>query len=189
MSRTVVSIEGFRELDAALAELPKAIAKNATKRALAKAAEPIAEEARRLVPVNTGTLKESISVSTKLKNKVGEAEFSAVMRAGGSKSEAVSAMRDARRAAGAPSFAEVFIGPSVPSGFYGHLVEFGTSHSVAQPFLRPAWDAQKMAALGLIKGVMAEEIIAAAKRVAKSKRYGADIKYRASIGAMIAAGG
>lgn len=25
---------------------------------------------------------------------------------------------------------------------YGHLVEFGTSHSKAQPFVRPAWDAE-----------------------------------------------
>lgn len=186
--RTFVTIEGLRELDAALAELPKTIAKNATKRALAKAAEPIAEEAKRLVPVNTGLLRNSIAISTKLKNKVGRSEFSAVLRGGGSKAEAVAAMRDARRAAGAPSFAEVFIGPAWPKGFYGTFVEFGTSDTVAQPFMRPAWDSQKDHALSIIKGELATQIIAAAKRVSKSKRYTADIKYRASIGAMIAAG-
>ncbi len=141
--RTAVTIEGLRELDAALAELPRTIAKNATKRALAKAAEPIAEEAKRLVPVDSGLLRNSIAISTKLKNKVGRAEFSAVLRGGGSRAEAVAAMRDARRAAGAPSFAEIYIGPAWPKGFYGTFVEFGTSDTAAQPFMRPAWDSQK----------------------------------------------
>ena len=97
---------------------------------LTKAGQPIAEKARELVPVDQGDLKQSISVSARIKNKVGNAEFSAAMRAGLGKAAAVRAMRDARRADGG-SFAEMFVGPAVPQGFYGHLVEFGTRRTTA----------------------------------------------------------
>lgn len=188
MTRTIVSLSGFRELDAALGELPKAISRGVLHRTLRKAAEPIAEEARHLAPVDEGDLEESISVSTRIKNKVGGAEFSAVLRSGGTKAEAVQALRDARRAAGgAGSFAEVFVGPAVPQGFHAHFVEFGTEHSAPQPFMRPAWDSRKDAALVIMKEELGNEIIRAARRLGKSKKRSADVKYRASIAAMMAA--
>ena len=80
--RVVVSTSGFRDLEKALAELPKATARNVLKRTLVKAGEPIAEKARDLVPVDKGRLRDSIVVSARIKNKVGNAEFSAAMRAG-----------------------------------------------------------------------------------------------------------
>lgn len=189
MVRYVVKVEGFKELDKALGELPKAVAKGVLVRTLNKAAAPIAEEARRLVPVDTGALRDSIAVSTRIKNRAGAAEFSAAMRSGLGKGAAVQAMRDARRAAkGSQSFAMVHVGPAVPKGFHGHLVEFGTEHSGPQAFMRPAWDGQKMGALDTIKRELGGEIIKAAKRIGRSKRYSADVKYRASMAAMAAAG-
>lgn len=186
MSRpVVVSVSGFRELDRALAELPKATGRNVLRRTLTKAAQPIAEKAREMVPVDQGDLKQSISVSARIKNKVGNAEFSAAMRAGLGKAAAVSAMRDARRGAGG-SFAEVYVGPAVPQGFYGHLVEFGTRNTSAQPFMRPAWDAEQGPALDIIKAELGNEIILAARRVARSKRQSVDVKYRASLAALLA---
>ena len=186
MSRpVVVSVSGFRELERALAELPKATGRNVLRRTLTKAAQPIAEKARELVPVDQGDLKQSISVSARIKNKVGNAEFAAAMRAGLGKAAAVRAMRDARRADGG-SFAEMFVGPAVPQGFYGHLVEFGTRRTTAQPFMRPAWDAEQRAALDIIKAELGNEIILAARRVARSKRQSVDVKYRASLAALLA---
>jgi len=182
---TVVSLSGFRDLDRALAELPKATARNVLRRTLVKAGEPIAEKARELAPVDRGDLKASIAVSARVKNKVGSAEYAAAMRAGLGKGAAVRALRDARRGAGG-SFAQMYVGPAVPQGFYGHLVEFGTSRTAAQPFMRPAWDAMQTEALNLIKGELAEQIIMAAKRVARSKRQSVDVKYRASVAAMLA---
>lgn len=188
MSRAVVvSTSGFKELDAALGELPKATARNVLKRTLEKAAEPIAQRARELVPVDSGDLRDSITVSARLKNKVGNAEYSAAMRQGLGKAAAVQALRDARRGANG-SFAEVYIGPAVPKGFYGHLVEFGTSRMAAEPFMRPAWDEGQDRALGIIKEELGNEIIMAAKRIARSKKQSADVKYRASLAAMMAAG-
>lgn len=183
---TVIATSGFKELDKALGELPKATAKNVLRRTLVKAGEPIAEEARRLVPVDQGTLRDSIKVSARLKNKVGSAEFAAAMRAGLGKDAARSALRTARRNAGGGSFAEMYVGPaSVPQA---HMTEFGTVRTQAQPYMRPAWDGQKMEALDIIKAELGNQIIMAAKRLSRSKKQSYDVKYRASIAAMIAAG-
>jgi hypothetical protein len=67
--RQVFKIEGLRECEEALRELPKATGKNAVKRALLRAAEPIAEAWGRLTPVFRGTLKGSVGAGTKLSRR------------------------------------------------------------------------------------------------------------------------
>lgn len=186
-----VSVSGFRELDAALGNLPKATARNVLVRTLRKAGEPIAEEARRHVPVRTGTLRDSISVSARVKNKVGSAEYAAAMKAGLGKQAAGAALRAARKAAkGTGSFAEAYVGPARGKGVirYAHIVEFGSNDTAPQAYMRPAWDARQREALDIIKAELGNEIIKAARRVGRSKKQSADVKYRASIAAMMAAG-
>ncbi len=158
-------MEGLRELDKALAEMSKATARNVLKRALIKAAEPIADKARQLVPKDTHALERSIIASSKLANPVGKAEYAAAMKAGKGKSAAAGAMREARREAGGEFFAEISVGPGqLP---HAHLVEFGSSKMAAQPYLRPAWDAHKVDALDAISGELKSEIDRAAKRAAQ----------------------
>lgn len=182
-----VSTSGFRALEQALAELPKATARNVLKRALIKAGQPIADEASRLAPVDSGKLRDRIAVSARLKNKVGSAEFASAMRSGLGKQAAVSALRQARRdAKGQGSFAEMFVGPSKGVLRYAHLVEFGTVKTAPQPFMRPAWDSNKREALDIIRRELGNEIITAARRLGRSKKAKADVKYRASIGALLA---
>jgi HK97 gp10 family phage protein len=169
-----VSVSGLREVDANLGQLSKATARNVLKRVLTKAGQPMAEAGAALAPddPNTGApdLHRSILVSPKLKNEVGKEEFAAVMKAGGSKADAVAAMRDARRAAGGEgSFAEVYVGPDAEI-FYAHLVEFGTAHSSPQPFMRPAFEQTKGKALDIIKSELGGEID---KAVARMKRRAA----------------
>lgn len=188
-----VSVSGLQELDAALGNLPKATARNVLIRTLKKAGEPIAEEARRLVPVGTGALRDSIQVSSRVKNKVGNAEYSAAMRAGLGKDAARAALRGARRAAaGQGSFAQMIIGPARGGKWgvirYAHIVEFGSVKDAPQPYMRPAWDSTQRQALDIIKAELGGEIIKAARRVGRSKKQSADVKYRASIAAMMAAG-
>lgn len=184
--RVVVSTSGFKALEAALAELPKATARNVLKRTMIKAAEPIRSRAEELAPRDTGNLKKSIIASTRLKNKVGNAAYSAAIWAGLGKGAALQAMRAARRANKA-SFAELYIGPVVPDAFYAHFLEFGTQKAPAQPFLRPAWDARKDDALSIMRSELGNEIIAAARRIGRSKKQPDNIKFRASIAAMMAA--
>jgi HK97 gp10 family phage protein len=183
-----VQVSGLKELDRALGELPKSVAKATLVRTLKKAGEPIAQAARAAAPIDDGTLRDSIVVSARLKNKVGMAEFGAALKAGLGIGAARSALRDARRAAGGGSFAEMYVGPSLGKGVlrYAHLQEFGTSKHAAHPFMRPAWDSEKDNALSIIRRELGNEIMAAARRVSRSKRYGADIKYRASLAAMMA---
>lgn len=184
----VVQVEGLKALDAALAELPKSVAAATLRKTLVKAGEPIAEAARSAAPVDDGTLRDSIKVSSRVKNNVGKAEYAAAMRGGLGVAAARQALRDARRLAPGKSFAEMYVGPSTGKGAirYAHLQEFGTSKHAAQPYMRPAWDSKKDTALRIIRDELGNQIIAAAKRVGRGKRYSADIKYRASLAAMMA---
>jgi HK97 gp10 family phage protein len=186
-----VQVSGLKELDRALGELPKSVAKATLVRTLKKAGEPIAQAARAAAPIDDGTLRDSIVVSARLKNtsaKAGKAAFGAAMKAGLGEVAARGALRDAQRAFGGKSFAEMYVGPSMGKGVlrYAHLQEFGTSKHAAHPFMRPAWDSEKDNALSIIRRELGNEIMAAARRVGRSKRYGADIKYRASMAALMA---
>jgi HK97 gp10 family phage protein len=184
-----VSVSGLSQLDKALGELSKATARNVLKRTLTKAAEPIRDEAKRLTPVKTGKLRDSITISASIKNKIGSSEYSAAMRAGLGKDAARSALLAARKAGkGTGSFAEVYVGPARGAGVirYAHIVEFGSNDTAMQPYMRPAWDSQKDAALGIIKNELANQIMAAARRVGRSKKASAEIKYRASMAALLA---
>lgn len=184
----VVQVEGLKALDAALGQLPKSIGKSVLNRTLIKAGQPIADAAKAAAPVDTGDLRDSIKVSARTKNTVGKAEFGAAMRAGLGVGAARAALRDARRAAGPSSFAEMFVGPETRKGVirYAHLIEFGKHNAPAEPYMRPAWDANKDRALAIIRAELGNEIIAAARRVARGKRYSADIKYQASMAALLA---
>lgn len=186
--RVSVEVKGLKELDAALANLPASIGKAAMRRALVKAGEPIAQRAREMAPVDDGQLRDSITVSARLKNPAGKSEFHAALRGGLGIAAARAALRGARRsakAAGEVAYVEMFIGPSVKAP-HAHFVEFGTRRMAPKPYMRPAFDSEKDTALAIIRRELGTEIIAAARRVARSKRYGADIKYRASIAALMA---
>lgn len=167
----VESVEGLSDLDKVLRELPKAVGRNALRRVLMKRAEPMAETMRQLAPNDplTGApdLKSSIYISTRIKNKVGHAEYAQVLRSGGSKDEARAALRDARRAAaGEGSFAEVFVGPDAEH-FYGRFLENGTVNMSPRPFMRPAWDQHKDGILVGLRDDLWSELKKASDRYAK----------------------
>lgn len=188
--KMMVSATGFKELDQALALLPQAAAKRTLLRTLLKAGQPIADAASANAPRDTGELSENIVVGTRLGNNVGKAEYAEVMRSGGTKGQAAAAMRGARRAANGGSFAVAFVGPtkakSKKNAIKRIVQEFGSVKQAPQPYLRPAWDAHKMEALEIARRELATEIMATAKRIAKSKRQSSEIKYQASIAAMMA---
>jgi HK97 gp10 family phage protein len=186
--KTVVSVSGLKELDRALGELPKATARSVLVRVLKTAGEPIAEAARNAAPIDDGTLRDSIKVSARIKNKVGMKEYSAALRDGLGKAAARTALRDARRNAGGGSFAEVYVGPARGKGVirYAHLQEFGTVNHPPHSYMRPAWDGEKDHALSIIRRELGDEIIKAARRIGRSKRATVDVKYRASLAALMA---
>ena len=139
---TIVKVEGLRELQTALRELPNATAKNVMRRVLKNRAQPIADAARARVPVAHGDLKNSIAVSTKLSRR----------------------QRGKHRKTDKNDI-EMFVGPGTHP--QAHMQEFGTFKEPAQPFMRPAWDAEKMGVLDGIKDDLWTEIEKAANRLAK----------------------
>lgn len=145
-----VRIEGLKQLETTLGELPKALARNALKRVLLKRAKPMADVMRSLAPddpatANTKDLKGSIGAGTKL-----SARQARLYR---------KETKDDRQ------FAEVFIGAgALPQA---HMNEFGTVNMKPQPFARPAWDGGKNQLLEGIKDDFWDEIKKTADRYAK----------------------
>lgn len=136
------TMSGFAELDARLAKLPTAMRPEIVTPALMAGGEVIAEEARVLVPVRSGNLRDSITVGTEPLNSA----------AGG-----LTALGET-----------VNVGPAQGKdaehdGFYGHMIEFGTKHAAAEPFMRPAFDSKKDEAFEVI----ADRICAEIDRIAK----------------------
>ena len=128
-------LDGFKDLENTFRRIMKSPTPAATTRALRKGAEVIADEARRLVPVSTGNLRDSIIVSERPLGGAFKMD------------NAVSSGRT-----------NVYVGPrgggGSPEGFYGHMVEFGTVHMAAQPFMRPAIDNTR----GEVERVIAREL-------------------------------
>lgn len=116
-------VEGFKDLEKTLMQLPKATAKASVRRVLKKAAQPIADAGRGNAPEREGGLKESYGVGTRLTKRQ-------------------------RKVSQRESEVEVFAGPNDPAAVQ---TEFGNEHQAAQPHLRPAWDAEKHKALDIIK--------------------------------------
>lgn len=112
-------IEGLRDVEEAFKQLENVNQRKASaRRAMKKAAQPIADEAQRLAPREFGTLSESIKVGTVLSKR--QRGLHRKM------------FRDDRAAV------EMFIGAGPLSS--AHNQEFGNENNPPQPFMRPALD-------------------------------------------------
>ncbi|GGO90817.1 HK97-gp10 family putative phage morphogenesis protein [Stakelama pacifica] len=140
MAGDAVELSGFKELDAALAKFSKSTERALLRRVATRALEPFVTEAKRLAPVASGNLRDSITIGTKLTGN---------------------ARREARR--DPPDGVRVFAGTAdreaVPN-------EFGTVRAPAQPFMRPAWDTTSNLVLARVMDDLADEIDRTAQRVA-----------------------
>lgn len=134
-------IDGLKELDRLLTELPKATARNVLLRTLKKEGQPMADAESALAPHGaTGQLAESPAVSTKL-------------------------TRRQRKLNPKQSDVEVYVGPTPhPKSVQ---TEFGNRHQAAEPHLRPAFDGTVMRVLDGIRDTLTSEIDKAVKRLAK----------------------
>lgn len=146
MAGVKVHVEGLKELEQALQQLPKANAKAVLRRTLKEAGEPVAKTARSLAPELLGYLREGIDVSTRLSSRQSKLHKK-------------------------QSPVEMFIGPKPDPA--AHLQEFGTGPGhQAQPFMRPAWDQHKNEVLDIIANRTWLEIEKTAARLAKKASKG-----------------
>lgn len=138
-------VEGFAELDKELEALGPKMGKSVLRRALKKAAEPMAELANSLAPVGpTGELSKSFIYSTKLNQR--------------QKRMHRKMFRDDRASV------EGFVGTNNAAGVQQ---EFGNILHGPQPSLRPAWDQDRMALLERLKEELRAEIDKAVARAAR----------------------
>jgi HK97 gp10 family phage protein len=144
-----IKLEGFKELDRALGQLPKATAKNVLKRVLMKAADPVDEAASNAAPQDTGKLERSVIAGTRLTKS---------QRGAGARLTAEGFRSDAK------NYVEVHIGTSLSRAMF---TEFGTFKDPPQAWFRGAWEQTKGQALDIIKSELGTEIERAAKRYAK----------------------
>jgi HK97 gp10 family phage protein len=148
-----MKVEGLRELEAALKNLEKE-----TPRILAKALrepmEQVLEDAKALVPEDTGALRDALDLSP-------------VRRA------------NARRASMADALSEVGLRIKHVRGpdgrrprSYWHLVEFGTAFSAAKSFIRAAFDQNTARLLAGFKAITRAELDKIHARHARRRRRG-----------------
>ena len=148
-----VTVEGLAELDAALAELPNALAKGVLRKIGLRALGPFVASVKSKAPVDAdpadtpdrppGTLRDSYHAGTKL-----------------NKRQARMARKEGK------SYVEVYAGTDDRAGIQ---TEFGNAHQAAQPHARPAWDGTQNEALAIVKTDLGGEIAATAARLAKRR--------------------
>lgn len=162
-------LTGVKELTRLLDQLPTvAMRKTVLRNALKKSGKPIVEAAKATVPVESGNLKDSLQVSTKLKDSQKKGQ-------GYDKSTVT-----------------VYVGSSAP---HAHLIEFGTVERKLDtprlaklkgrfaiikttgfvsptPFLRNAWESMKGTALKIFAAEMKNELYKSARRLAKRAESG-----------------
>lgn len=153
MAKTVVRVEGLRELGEAMRALGKEVATKVATSMTSAAAGMVRKDAVSRAPehdephtvdgveVQPGNLKRNI-----VRKKVSKSKTRLT-------SEHIVTVRGKRKDGYAAR--------------YGRLQEFGTVHHVPQPFLRPAFDNNRMRAVEEMKRVGKRRIEAAARKVAK----------------------
>lgn len=140
------NVQGVEETIAALREFPKSTGRATLRRALVKAANPVAVVARSYAPDDPQTpapdLKSSIAVATQLTRRHRAAKRDEV---------------------------EVHVGPTRVSGRavlnYAAIQEFGSYKQTARPFMRPAWDRMKDIVFRILARELAVEFEKSARRL------------------------
>lgn len=137
--------KSFDQLEKNLGELVAKVERQGMREAARKAATPMLQAARAKAPVRTGTLKKSLAVKVKTFKR---GKDSTVMAIIGPDRNVVSEAGD-------------------KPVKYAHLVELGTQHSAAKPFLRPAFDETKDQSIKVYADSLKPAIERVARRVNK----------------------
>lgn len=172
MSKAAFTFEiaGVKEMMRFFDELPTvSMQRTVLRNALIKAGQPIAQEAIRNVPSHKSRFLGNRRVGTLGSNLARSIKVSTSLK----ESQRKGKIRDR-------SSVTVYVGSTAP---HAHLVEFGTvvrhtkkgkstGRMTPNPFLTRAWEATKSTALHIFAAEMKEQIIKAARRLAKRASKG-----------------
>lgn len=152
MARTTVKLTGFKELNKALNDLPKAAHSGALRRAGTKAMQPMADLAARLAPNDPKTVApDDLSTSITLSSRA---------KAGRGGLEGIE--KETR--------ANIHMGPGsgLPRYPRALVMEFGSFKDKPQPYMRPAFDQDGSAVIDRLKPLLKAEIDKVVARMARS---------------------
>lgn len=158
MMPELVEVKGLKQTVAALRRLPTELSgKNGgpVRSSLFQSAKLMRDEAKQKAPVDSGNLKQNIIlVRDRNPRAKGQSEIYYVTVRKGKRLRIgrTSFNRQSGRLAGA---------------YYAHFVEFGTEKQTAQPFMRPAFEAQKREAVKVFGDTLRKRVDAAARKAAK----------------------
>jgi HK97 gp10 family phage protein len=147
--KPTLELAGAKELEAALMGLKAVAAKAIVRPIMRGALKPVAQDAAARVKVKTGRLKRTIGIGFRLTK------------------------RQRKTSAKFADF-EAFVGPGLANkedakGWrHAHLVEFGTSHSAPQPYMRPAWQQNIQAVFNGLAAGMSKALEKIAKKKARN---------------------
>src|SRR5574337_608603 len=144
-------IDGLRELKRALEELPKAIGRNVLRGAVRAGAQLIRKEAQQRAPVYTGDVSKGHPPPGTLKRAVYQKQINELSSA--TRQTFFVGVRKGNKYRNQGKS-----GKLSQDAYYASWVEFGTSKMAARPFLRPAFEAQKNAAVEAIRDYLAKHI-------------------------------
>jgi HK97 gp10 family phage protein len=151
-----MTLRGAKELERALLALPDRVAKRHTFNALRAAARQIQKAARENLiahgSADTGALVNAVKTSDRKRSKKGSAVVAV-----GIENKAYQAKR---KGSSRPK--------KVNPKNYAHLVEFGSEHSAAKPFMGPAMDGEGGKALDTILDKLTKAIEKEAKKLGAS---------------------
>ena len=153
-----ISVKGLQGVMDQLKEVSAEMGQKALVQAARAAFKKVADAAKQLVPVDSGDLREAISIRT--------AKSGSVVAAGIVVNASSSASRQATIAAAV--FNE---GQSVrlPPARRWHFVELGTNRTAAKPFIRPALDQNAQAVVDDLNVQLKKKIAAAIKKASRSR--------------------
>jgi HK97 gp10 family phage protein len=170
-----LKVQGIDELQTTLDGLGKRLGRSVLERALRKASAPMLAKAKSYAAFDEGDLEGSLKITRQTVSDPGKAAFAATLQAGGDRASAQAALRAAYRDQGG-AVVDLVLGPDLADGgSTAHLVEFGTGpryqkggkyvgEMPAQPFLRPAFDAEAGPSVDRLKPLLMAEIEKAVQR-------------------------
>lgn len=135
-------VEGLRELNEVLREIPKASGRNTLRKVLRKHGKPMAEEYRAGVRVDEGDLRDRSGVGTRLTRR--------------------QKRQHKKMFASDKASVEIFVG--APGLTQAITEEFGTVDQAPQGTLRRVWDHWRGVLVGLIARDLGEELMKALAR-------------------------
>ena len=144
-------VSGLSELSAALRELPQRIGRNVLRGAVSAAAAEVRNEARTKAPVYTGDVSKGHPPPGTLRRAIYQKQIREL-----SDNQTQVFFVGVRQ--GKKYQKQGKKGSLSQDAYYWRFVEFGTRTMAARPFLRPAFEASKMAAIERMKAYLIERI-------------------------------